>query len=43
MYYYKHIENNTLYEGTVPPIKPEKFIELTEEEYLAALKELEAE
>ena len=40
--YFRHIETNTLVEMSHMPIKPEKFIELTEKEYLAALEELEA-
>lgn len=41
MYYFKRIEDGVLFAGTMLPAKPEKFIELTQEEYEAAIAALE--
>lgn len=41
MYFYKRIEDGALCAGSRPPMDLEKFIELTKEEYEAALAEVE--
>lgn len=41
MYYLKNIETGFLVEMSHMPIKPEKFIELTKEEYEAAIAAIE--
>lgn len=43
MFYFKRIEDNSLYAGTEYPKKPELFIEITEEEYSKLLESLEEE
>lgn len=43
MYYFKRIEDGALFAGTRLPNKPEKFNELSQEEYEAAIAALEEE